>query len=164
MRAHAGKVGFDSHQFAGFGVGQRMQQGCVDDAVDGSGGSDAEGYGGDGNQGKSERPVQHSKRIADIEQKILSKRKTLLGVVLLAYGLGRTKLQCGLPARLDGRHAGTQVLFSLQGEMLGHLFTEALVGAPSGGEVREAHEKAAQESHGRSSALTSKKRAMIAAV
>ena len=164
MRAHAGKVGFNAHQFAGVGVGQRMQQGCVDDAVDGGGGSDAEGHGGDGNQGKSGRPVQHAKRIADIEQKILSKRKTLLGVVLLANGLGRAKLQCGLPPRLGGRHAGAQVLLGLQGKMLGHLFLEALVGAPSGGEVREANEKAAQESHGRSSALTSKKRAMIAAV
>ncbi len=141
-----------------------MQQGCVDDAVDGSGGSDAEGHGCDGNQGKSGRPVQHSKSVAEIEEKILSKRKTLLGVVVLANGLGRAKLQRGLPARLDGRHAGTQIFLSLQGKMLGHLFMEALVGAPSGGEVREANEKAAQESHGRSSALTSKKRAMIAAV
>jgi hypothetical protein len=66
-------------------------------------------------------------------QKILSERKTLLGVVLVAYGLGRTKLQCGLPARLDGRHADAQVLLSLQGHMFGHLLTEALVGAPSGG-------------------------------
>lgn len=51
--AHAGKVGFNAHQFAGVGVGQRMQQGCVDDAVDGGGGSDAEGYGGDGDESKS---------------------------------------------------------------------------------------------------------------
>jgi hypothetical protein len=48
--------------------------------------------------------------------------------------------------------------------MLGHLFLEALVGPPSRSEVREANEKAAEESHGRSSALTSKKRAMMAAV
>jgi hypothetical protein len=108
--------------------------------------------------------MEHAKRIADIEQKVLSKRETLLGVVLLAYGLGRTKLQCGLPARLDGRHAGAQILLGLQGHMFGYLLTEALVGAPAGGEVREANEKAAQKSHGRSSALTSKKRAMIAAV
>jgi hypothetical protein len=31
--------------------------------------------------------------------------------------------------------------------MLGHLFLEALVGAPSGGEVREANEEASQEFH-----------------
>jgi hypothetical protein len=108
--------------------------------------------------------VQHAKSVAEIEEKILSERKTLLGVVVLANGLSRAKLQCGLPTRLGGRHAETQILLSLQGKMLGHLFLEALVGAPSGGEVREANEKAAQESHGRSSALTSKKRAMIAAV
>jgi hypothetical protein len=102
VRAHAGKVGFKSHQFAGVVVGQRMQQGCVDDAVNGSGGSDAEGHGGDGNQGKSGRPVQHTKSVAEVEEKILSKRKTLLGVVVLADRLGRAKLQCGLPTRLGG--------------------------------------------------------------
>ena len=122
MRAHAGKVGFNSHQFAGVGVWQRMQQGCVDDAVDGGGGSDAEGNGGDGNQGKSGRPVQHSKSVAEIEEKILSKRKTLFGEFVL----------------------------------------EALVGAPCGGEVREANEEAAKEFHGWSSALISKNRAMMA--
>ena len=64
-----------------------MQQGCVDDAIDGGGGADAEGHGGDGNEGKSGRPVQHAKRIADIDEKILSKRKALLRVVVLANGL-----------------------------------------------------------------------------
>src|SRR6202035_1898331 len=123
-----------------------------------------QGHGGDGYESKAGRPMEHAKHIADIEKKIFRERKTLLGVVLLANGLGRTKLQCGLPARLDGRHAGAQVLLSLQGHMFGHLLAEALVGAPSGGEVREANEKAAQKSHGRSSALTSKTRAMIAAV
>jgi len=44
--------------------------------------------------------------------------------VVLAYGLDGTKLQCGLPPRLGGRHAGTQILLSLQGKMLGHLFME----------------------------------------
>src|ERR1700733_4522217 len=63
------------------------------------------------------------------------------------------------PRPASVRPAGAQILLRLQGKMLGHLFMKALVGAPSGGEVREANEKAAQESHGRSSALTSKKRA-----
>jgi hypothetical protein len=135
-----------------------MQQCCVDNAVDGGGGSDAEGHGGDGDQRKSARPVQHPNRVADIEQKILSERKSLLGVVLLAYGLGGTKLQCGLPARLDGWHAGAEVLLSLQGHMFGHLLTEALVGAPPACEVGKTYEKAPQEFHASSSALTLKKR------
>jgi hypothetical protein len=61
--------------------------------------------------------------------------------------LGGAKLQCGLTPRLSGRHAGTQILLSLQGKMFGHLFLEALVGAPSGGEVRKANEEASQEFH-----------------
>jgi hypothetical protein len=100
--------------------------------------------------------VQHAKRIADIEEKILSKRKILLGVVVLANGLGRAKLQCGLPTRLGWWHAGTQILVCVEREMFGEFILEALVGAPSGGEVREANEKAAQKSHGGSSALNSR--------
>jgi hypothetical protein len=46
--------------------------------------------------------------------------------------------------------------------MFGHLFTETLVGAPSGGEVREANEEASKEFHGWSSALISKNCAMMA--
>jgi len=102
VTAHTRKIVLKSHQFAGVGVRQRMQQGCVDDAVDGGGGPDAEGHGGDGNQGKSARPVQHAKSEAEIKEKILSKRKTVFRVVLLANGLGRAKLQCGLPPRLGG--------------------------------------------------------------
>src|SRR5580692_2879516 len=129
-----------------------MQQGCVDDAVDGGGGSDAEGHGGDGYERESGRSQKHANRIADIEKKIFSERRTLLGVVVLANGLGCAKLECCLPARFGERHACTQVLLGLQGKMPGHLFTDTLVGAASGGEVREAEEEAAQESHGRSSA------------
>jgi hypothetical protein len=118
-----------------------MQQGCVDDALDGGGGSDAECHGGDGNQRKSGRPVQHSKSVAEIEEKILNKRKTLLGVVVLAYGLGRAKLQCGLPPRLGGRHAGAQILLSLQGKMLGHLFPQPFIVLPPGGKVLQPRQK-----------------------
>ena len=58
------------------------------------------------------------------------KRKTLLGVVVFAYRLGRAKLECGLPPRLGGRHAGAQILLGLQRKMFGDLFPQALVGAP----------------------------------
>ena len=82
VRAHAGKVGFNAHQFAGVGVGQRMQQGCVDDAVDGGGGSDAEGHGGDRNDSESRRPrAACETRSGDRRADSRCKRKTLLGVV-----------------------------------------------------------------------------------
>src|ERR1700723_2155069 len=87
----------------------------------------------------------------------------LLSMVVLADSLRSAQLQCGLPPRLCGRHSGAKILVCLEREMFGEFIPEALVGAPSGGEVREANEKAAQKSHGRSSALNSKKRAMIAA-
>jgi hypothetical protein len=65
-----------------------MQQGCVDDAIDGGGGSGAEGHGGDGNDGKPRRPQEHAERIADIEKEILSERKTPLGAGISWQVLG----------------------------------------------------------------------------
>jgi hypothetical protein len=70
--------------------------------------------------------------------------------------------KCGLPARLGGRHACTQILLSLQGKILDHLFLEALVGALSGGEVRKTYKEASQKLHARSFASALKKRAMMA--
>ena len=91
---------------------------------------------------KMERSHQHANCVPQVLCQVLEERKAVLGVVLLAHGLDRTKLQCGLPAGLGGRHAGTQIFLGLQGKVLGDLFTDTLVGAPSGGEVREANEKA----------------------
>ncbi len=84
--------------------------------------------------------------------------------MLLAYGLRRTKLQRGLPARLGGRHAGAQVFLRLQRDVFGDLFLQTFIGTPPSREVRQSHEEATKKFHARSSALTSKKRAMIAAV
>ena len=78
--------------------------------------------------------------------------------------LSRAELERGLPPRLGGRHAGAQVLLCLERKMFGDLFLQALVGTPPGGEIRKAYEEASQEFHVRSSALTLKKRAMMAAV
>ena len=108
-----------------------MQQGCVDDAVDGGGGPDAEGHGGDDNEGKSRGPVEHANRIAEIEEKILSKWKTLLGVVLLAYGLGCAKLQCGLPARLGGDMPARKFSSVCKARCSAISSWNPLVGAPS---------------------------------
>ena len=47
-------------------------------------------------------------------------------MVVLAYGLGRTKLQCGLPARLAGGYAGAQVFLRLQRQPFDDLFLQAL--------------------------------------
>jgi hypothetical protein len=87
----------------------------------------------------------------------------LLSVVVLADSLRSAQPQCGLPPRLCGRHSGAKILVCLEREMFGEFILKALVSAPSGGEVREANEKAAQKSHARSSALNLKKRTMIAA-
>jgi hypothetical protein len=95
-------------------------------------------------------------------KQILNEWKALLSVVVFPYRFRCAKLEPGLSPGLGGRHAGTQILFSLQGKMLGDLFLEALVAAPCGGEVRETNEEAAKEFHGWSSALISKNSAMMA--
>src|SRR6185437_8904509 len=64
--AYTRKIVLNSHQFAGVGVRQSMQQGCVDDTVDGRGGSDAEGQREDGDGGESGGLAQHAGTIADV--------------------------------------------------------------------------------------------------
>jgi FG-GAP-like repeat len=59
------------------------------------------------------------------------------------------------------RHTGAHVLVCLEREMFGDLILQTLAGTPSCGEIRQAYEEASQEFHVKSSALTSKKRAMI---
>jgi len=85
-------------------------------------------------------------------------------VVVFPYRLGRAKLECGLAPRLSGRHSGAQIRLSLEREMFGDLFLQALVRALSRREIQQANPEASKKSHGRSSALTLKKRAMMAAV
>jgi hypothetical protein len=85
-------------------------------------------------------------------------------VVLLADRLDRAELEHGLAARFGSRHAGAEIVRRLLREMFLHLFAQTPIGAAAGCEVREACEKALQGLHDRSSPLTSKNRAMMAAV
>jgi hypothetical protein len=88
----------------------------------------------------------------------------LLKVVVFPYRFGCAKLEPGLSPRLGRGHARAQILLCLERKMFGNLFLQPLVATPPCGEILEAYEEASQEYHDRSSALTLKKRAMIAAV
>ena len=114
--------------------------------------------------GEARRPGKHAQRVARVLQKILHQRQPLFRVIVFPYGLHRAKLQHRLAARLGGRHACAEILLRLPRQMLLHLFPQPLVVLPPGGEVLETRQKPPQESHDKSSALTSKNRAMIAAV
>ena len=158
---YAGKVVLDVDELGGIWVRQRVQQRGVDDAIDRGGGSDAQRHCGDRNERESRRSQQHANRVPQVEEQILDQGKSLLVVVVFPDRLGRAELECGLPPRLGGRHAGAQILLGLQREMFGDLFPQTLVGTAPGGEIRQAYEEASQEFHVRSSALTLKKRSMI---
>ena len=72
-------------------------------------------------------PYELAKRIAEIEKKIFSQRKTPLSVVLLAYRLDGTKLQRSLPPRLRGRTWPARSLSSAcKARCPTHLFQEAV--------------------------------------
>ncbi len=88
----------------------------------------------------------------------------MLGVVVLADRFRCTELDSGLSPRFGGRHVGAQILFGLERKMFGDLFLQAFVRALSRREIQQANQEASQKSHARSSALTLKKRAMMAAV
>ena len=102
--------------------------------------------------------MQHAKSVAEIEEKIFGKWKTLLGVVLLAYDLGGAKLECSLPPRLGRRHAGAQILPQSAGQGARLLSSwKTVVGALSGGEIRKTNaKKRRRRSHSRSSAFERK--------
>ncbi len=81
---------------------------------------------------------------------------------VFADGFFSAELDVGLAAGFGGRHSGADILFGQKGEMLLHLLLEPGIAAAGGGEVANAGEEAIQGSHARSSALTSKNRAMMA--
>ena len=88
----------------------------------------------------------------------------MLGVVMLADGFGCAELDCGLTPRLGEGHSRAHILLDLEGKMFGHLISQALVGTPPGREIRQPYEETSQKFHAKSSPLTLKKRAMMAAV
>jgi hypothetical protein len=77
-----------------------MQQGCVDDAIDGGGGSDAEGDCGYRNERESWGSPKHATRVPQVKEQILDQGQTLLGVMVFPYRFGRTELEHSLPPRL----------------------------------------------------------------
>ena len=127
MRAYAGKIVLDAHQLGRIWIRQRVQQGGIDHAIDRGGSANAQRDCSDRNERKSWRPSQHPNRVLQIEEQILEEGQALLSVVVLAYRLGRAKLECGLPTRLDGGHTGAQVMLGLERKMFGDLFLQALV-------------------------------------
>jgi hypothetical protein len=69
-----------------------------------------------------------------------------------------------MTARLGQWHSGAKVLFGLQGEMIFHLLLQASISAAPAREICQTLKKPPHESHDKSSAFTSKKRAMMDAV
>ena len=112
--AHTWKIGLNAHQFAGVRVGQRMEQSCVDDAVDGGGGSDAQRHCGDRNQRESRRSQKHANCVAQVEEHVLEEGEGLLGMMVLADRFRRTQLDGGLAPRFGRRHTGAQILLGLE--------------------------------------------------
>src|SRR6202453_4328410 len=84
---------------------------------------------------KMERSHQHANRVPQVLREGLQKQQSPAQRVVLADSLRSALLQCGLPPRLCGRHSGAKILVCLEREMFGEFIPEALVGAPSGGEV-----------------------------
>jgi hypothetical protein len=85
-------------------------------------------------------------------------------VILFSNRFDWAELQPRFPASLFGRPTSPNVLLSLHCEMLFHLFTQSLIATFTCGEISDADQKPKQCSHVKSSALTSKNRATIAAL
>ncbi len=141
-----------------------MQERRVDHAEDGRGGADAQGHGQNRGSGKARRPGKHAQGVARVLEQILHQRQPLFRVIVFPYGLHRAKLQHRLTARFRWCNSGAKIFLRLPSQMLLHLFPQPLIISPPGGKVLEPCQKPSQGSHVKSSAFTSKNRAMIAAV
>ena len=108
--------------------------------------------------------AQLPQRVAHVLQEIVDERQPLLVVVVFPDRLYGAKLQHCLTASLGRRHAGAKILGREQSEMLLHLRPQPFIAVTPSGKVCRTGQGPPQESHGKSSAFTSKNRAMIAAV
>ena len=146
VRAYAGKIVLNPHQFGRPWVRQRMQQCRVDHAVDRGGGSNAQRHGSDRNQRESRRSEQHASCIPQVLQQRLNQLQLQLGVVFFPDCPDRSKLEHSLAARFRSRHASADIVRRLLRQMFLHLFLQALIGAAAGCKVRQTRNKTAQES------------------
>ena len=93
-----------------------------------------------------------------------SQGKAALGAVIEFHGFDATEFEHGLAAGFDGCEAGADIFFGLKSDVLIDFFTQALFLLAARGGIEKTSEEALEGFHGRSSALTSKKRPMMAAV
>jgi len=90
--------------------------------------------------------------------------QSLLCVVLLPDRLRRAKLYPRLPPRLLLAHTGPQIGFRLARHIVFHLLAQPCIAATASGKIAQTNQESMERPHARSSALTSKNRAIIAAV
>ena len=145
-------------------IGQRVQQRGIDHAVDRGCRSHAQRHCGDRNERKSRRPAGACAPRSAGREQILDEGQALLGVVVSRIAAAPPSLIAAWRRASLGRHSGAHILFGLEREMLGDLFLQPLVGALAHCEIETRVRKRRRRLMPRSSALTLKKRAIIAAV
>src|SRR5215469_1395736 len=108
---------------------------------------------------------QYAHGIADVLNNALKQRQANLSVILFANRFHCPKFQYCLAAGLVRRHAGSQVPFCLEGEMLLHLLPKTpLIDTLTRHKVAKSDEQSLEPLHGRVSAWMARNRARISAV
>src|SRR6185437_6759015 len=92
------------------------------------------------------------------------KRQPPLITIGFLHGLSEAEFEPRLPSRFCRRHSSTNIFLRLQQDVLFNLRIQPIVSAMSGEHAPEPDEELPQTFHGRSSAFSAKKRAMISAV
>src|ERR1017187_3906493 len=85
-------------------------------------------------------------------------------MVLRSNRFDSSQCEHRITVSFDRSHPTSDVLLCLHRDVRLHLLTQALIITDAEAEIPQTHEEPVQDSHVKSSAFTSKKRAMIAAV
>src|SRR5689334_24445549 len=108
--------------------------------------------------------AQHAEGEAEVLKESFDEDHAALGAIVFLYGFDGAEFQEGLAARFVGREAAAKIFGGLESDVALDLILQALVIAAQGCEIRETAKQAPESPHGKSPALTLKKRSMIAAV
>ncbi len=135
--SHAAVIGVPQpHQRLRIGYRQILQHQCIHQREDGCIRADTQRQSQNGNHAEPRRLAQRAQRIAAVLQNGLDQREPLFSVVVLANCRCRPELQHRLPPRLGRRHAGADVRFGLQRQMLFHLLAQAPLAGTPGDKIR----------------------------
>lgn len=129
----------DDEQPLGLGIGEGLEQNAVDDREDRGVRADAERKQGEDADGEPDIAPQRAKRLSRVPYEVIEQRDAPCVATLVLASLDTAERAHGRPARLVGRHAGSDVFLDLTLDVVTQLVVELLLDLGPSEERAEAH-------------------------